>query len=86
MRTRIAIAALIFLMVQGVFFGVGMVMVLTAAPADSHQTLIPWMIVLTFLISAPVAWIIAPRLMLRFRRARPDVEPVNRDGSEPRTP
>ena len=85
MRTRLAIAALIFMMVQGLFFGVGMVLVLTAAPASSQQTLIPWMIVLTFLVSAPVAWIIAPRLMLRFRRDRP-VEPVTGDGSTSRAP
>lgn len=70
MRTRIAIAALIFLMVQGVFFGVGLVLILMLAPADRQQLLIPWMIALTLLISAPVAWFIAPRMMLRFRGSR----------------
>lgn len=86
MRTRIAIAALIFLMVQGVFFGVGMILVLTAAPADRQQTLIPLMIALTMLISAPVAWFIAPRMMLRFRR-RPSLgESGASDGPKPGTP
>lgn len=71
MRTRIAVAALLYMMVQGVLFGIGMVSVLTLAPASRAPMLIPWMIGLTVMLSVPVAWMIAPRLMLRFRRDRP---------------
>lgn len=70
MRTRFAVAALLYMMVQGVLFGIGMVLVLTLAPPSREPVLIPWMIGLTVLISLQIAWMIAPHLMLRFRRDR----------------
>lgn len=70
MRTRIAIAALLYMMVQGVLFGVGMVAILASPLAANAQTLIPWMIAATLPISAPIAWMIAPRLRSRYGRAR----------------
>jgi len=55
------------MMVQGVLFGIGMVLVLTLAPPSREPVLIPWMI---GLISLPIAWMPAPYLRLRFRRDR----------------
>ena len=69
MRTRIAIAAVIYMMVQGVLFGVGMIAILVSPLAANAQTLIPWMIAATLPISIPLAWMIAPRLRLRFARS-----------------
>lgn len=68
MRTRLAIAAVIYMMVQGVLFGVGMIIILVSPLAASAQMLIPWMIAATLPISIPIAWKIAPRLRLRFAR------------------
>lgn len=75
MRTRLAIAALIYPMVQAVLFGIGMVLLLAMSPPDGQQALMPWMIGVTVLLSVPIAWSIAPRLRLRFRRDRPGQAP-----------
>ena len=70
MRTRLAIAALIYPMIQAVLFGIGLLIVLAAFPASGALTAIWWMIGVTFLISAPAAWVLAPRLRLRDRPHR----------------
>ena len=76
MSTRLQIAGLVFMMVQAVLFGIGVVAIL-ATPLDREaSTLVPCMIALTFLVSAPLAWLIAPRLRMRYwrrRRAEGDV-------------
>ncbi|HEY0600779.1 hypothetical protein, partial [Brevundimonas sp.] len=68
MRTRLAIAALIYPMIQAVLFGLGLGALL-AAPMPPSEMLgsIWWMIAATFLISAPIAWGMAPWLRLRDR-------------------
>ena len=70
MSTRLAIASMVFMMVQAVLFGVGMVAILTTSLNQSAMTLIPWMIALTFVASVPLSWFVAPRLQLRFWRSR----------------
>jgi hypothetical protein len=68
MRTRLAIAALIWPMIQGVLFGFGMIGLLAAPLSPSELlTAVWWMIGLTFLISPPVAWGMAPWLRMRDR-------------------
>lgn len=62
MRTNLAIAILIYPMVQAVAFGLGMLLVLTTHTA---QWAMPWMIAATVVVSAPIAWAIAPRLRSR---------------------
>lgn len=71
MRTRFAIAALIYPMIQAVLFGIGLG-ILLIAPVPPSQMLngIWWMIGVTFLISVPLAWGMAPRLRLRDRPHR----------------
>lgn len=68
MRTRLAIAALIYPMIQAVLFGIGLGALLIApiAPSDLLNA-VWWMIGITFLISAPLAWGMAPWLRLRDR-------------------
>lgn len=65
MRTRFAIAALLWPMIQAVFFGLGMV-VLLAAPIEAAEmmTAVWWMVAGTSVVSAPLAWVMAPRLRL----------------------
>lgn len=68
MRTRLAIAALIWPMIQAVLFGIGMLALLIAPlPASEMLNAVWWMIGATFVISAPLAWGMAPWLRLRDR-------------------
>lgn len=67
MRTNLAIAALIFPMIQAVLFGIGLLAVLALGPS---ATLIFGMIAATFLVSAPVALALAPRLRSQAWRRR----------------
>lgn len=68
MRTRFAIAALLWPMIQAVFFGLGMVALL-AAPLEASELMsaVWWMIAATCVVSVPLAWVLAPRLRLRNR-------------------
>lgn len=68
MRTRIAIAALIYMMVQGVLFGLGVIAIMASPLNAQAQTLIPWLVGVSAIVSVPIAWIIAPRLRARFHR------------------
>lgn len=68
MRTRFAIAALIYMMVQGVLFGFGVIAILATPLNAQAATLIPWLVGVSALISAPLSWIIAPRLRSRYHR------------------
>lgn len=68
MRTRFAIAALIWPMIQAVLFGLGMIGLL-AARLEASQMLgaVWWMIGVTLVVSTPLAWGMAPWLRLRDR-------------------
>jgi uncharacterized protein (DUF983 family) len=75
-KTRLRVAALIFVMVNAVVFGVGLVAVLTTPAPSQHAFLwIPVVIVSSFVLSPPLAWLIAPMMMQRFIQARRDVTP-----------
>jgi hypothetical protein len=71
MSTRLRIASLIFMMINAVVFGAGLVTVLLV-PALSAAAFgwIPTVVIASFAISAPLAWLIAPRLQMRYWRAR----------------
>jgi membrane protein implicated in regulation of membrane protease activity len=62
------IAILIYAMVQAVVFGAGVILVLATPLAQTAMALMPWVIGLSLLISAPIAWLLAP--MARARHAR----------------
>lgn len=66
MRTRFAIAALLWPMIQGVLFGLGMVALL-ASPLEAAEMMsaVWWMIAATCAVSLPLAWVLAPRLRLK---------------------
>ncbi|MDP3545459.1 MAG: hypothetical protein Q8S29_04700 [Phreatobacter sp.] len=71
MKTRLAVTALIFMVVQGVLFGVGALLVLATPMRAEMETLLPYAIVVSFMLAAPLAWIIAPRMMQRYSQRRP---------------
>jgi hypothetical protein len=61
---------MVFMMVQAVLFGIGMVTILTTQLSQNAMTAIPYMIAASFLISVPLSWLIAPRLQARYWRSR----------------
>jgi uncharacterized protein (DUF983 family) len=70
-QARLRVAALIFMMVNAVVFGVGLVSVLMTPALAYHAFFwIPAVIVTSFVLSAPLSWFIAPSMMMRFTRAR----------------
>lgn len=66
MTTRLSIAVLIFPMASAVLFGAGLVPVIAfTGNADHLSVALPWIVAASFLLAAPAAWIIAPRLRAR---------------------
>lgn len=67
MRTNLAIAALVYPMVQAVAFGVGLlILLMSGAPQAAFAPVIA----ATFAVSAPIALLIAPRLRSRAWKRR----------------
>ena len=70
-KARLRVSALIFLMVNAVVFGTGLIAVLLTPVLVQHAFFwIPSVVVTSFVLSAPLSWFIAPLMMLRFTRAR----------------
>ena len=67
---QMQIAALIYMMVQAVFFGIGIILVLGTPLQAEAMKLIPAVVVASSLVSAPVSWLLAPRLQARYWRAK----------------
>ena len=70
MSTRFQIAAMVYLMTQAVMFGIGATLVLATPLARDAMALMPWVVGLTAIISAPLSWWIARRMRARFWRER----------------
>jgi hypothetical protein len=67
---RARVAALIFTMVNAVVFGVGLVTVLSVPALAAHAFFwIPAVVLTSFVVAAPLCWLIAPMMMLRFMHA-----------------
>lgn len=65
MYVRVQIAALVFMMVQAVLFGTGAILVLSTPLTAYAMQLMPWVVVVSTVISLPLSWMLAPRLRLR---------------------
>ena len=65
LTTRILMAALIYMMLQGLLFGFGAMLILGTPLAAHAMTLIPWMIALTAVVALPVSWMLVPYLRTR---------------------
>lgn len=71
LKTRLGIASLVSLMVNAVLFGAGLIAVLMIPALNANAFVaLPVMIVLSFVIAAPISWAIAPRLRARYWRGR----------------
>jgi hypothetical protein len=70
MSSRLTIAVLIYLMIQGVLFGIGAVLVLATPLQQQAMTLLPVVVIASAILALPLAWWIAPRLRARYWRRR----------------
>ncbi|MEO8114781.1 MAG: hypothetical protein ABI655_10385 [Phenylobacterium sp.] len=74
MSTRVYMAAVIGLMVAGVLFGIGALPVLMIpALAAKANLLLPLAVVLSLVLTPPIAWALAPKLRARNRPKPPPV-------------
>jgi len=73
-KIRLALASMVFMMVQAVLFGFGMMAVLyhPNRSGDAAFFLIPAVVVASAILSAPVSWWIAPHLRARYWREHPE--------------
>lgn len=72
MSTRFAITLLVFMLTTSLVFGAGIVPVLAIPALSAHAfVLVPLVVVASFVIGAPLAWILAPRLRARYWRGQP---------------
>ncbi|MFK4825920.1 hypothetical protein ACI0FM_14205 [Paenochrobactrum sp. BZR 588] len=68
---RFQIAAALSVMVSAVLFGIGAVIVLSVPElSEEAKYLLPAVIILSFLITPFISWIIAPRLRNRYWQRR----------------
>ena len=82
--TRVQIAALIYLMTNSVLFGAGVILVLTWPALNADAGLwISVVVAASFVLAAPIAWWIAPRMRARYWRRRMAVDHASTMGSAP---
>ena len=70
MSTRFQLSIIIFMMAQGVAFGIGVIAVLTTPLAQYADIGLPVVTALSFLLAAPASWKIAPKLRAAHQRRR----------------
>jgi hypothetical protein len=69
-RARARVAALIFVMVNAIVFGAGLVTVLAVPALAQHASFwIPAVVLASFVLAPPLSWLVAPWMMLRFVHA-----------------
>jgi hypothetical protein len=69
-NAKMWIAGVIYMMVQAVMFGVGIVLVLATPLQGLAMKLLPVVVIVSAIASIPISWWMAPRLQVRFWRAR----------------
>lgn len=70
MSSRLTIAVLIYVMIQGVLFGIGAVLVMATPLQQQAMILLPAAVITSAVLALPFAWWIAPRLRARYWRRR----------------
>jgi hypothetical protein len=74
---RTQISALIFTMTNAVLFGAGLITVLMIPALSAHAGFwIATVVAFSFIVAAPAAWLIAPRLRARYWRKRQLASPA----------
>ncbi len=75
MSNRMVIAIIIYMMVQAVVFGIGVVLVLATPLSDIAMTLMPYVVATSLALSAPISWWLAPFARAAHERALNAREP-----------
>ena len=65
MPISLLITPLVYMMVQAVTFGIGMIVILATPLTSRAWDMVPWMIAITVIVSVPLSLMIAPRLKAR---------------------
>jgi hypothetical protein len=69
MKTRLWIAGMVYPMVNAILFGAAVIAMLSIPALDAMaSTLFPYVVAASFVLAAPIAWVIAPRLRARYWR------------------
>lgn len=68
MSTRLAITLLVYGMVQAVLFGAGLLLLLWTPLVVDAAAYFPAMVIISALISVPIAWKLAPLLRASHQR------------------
>jgi hypothetical protein len=66
MSIRLQISLVIYMMVQGVLFGIAVITLLVSPLSGHAMQLMPWVVGITAILSVPLSWMIVPRLCARF--------------------
>ncbi len=66
MSIRFIVAIFVFMMAQAMVFGTGAVLVLATPLSASAMHLMPWVVVLSTIVSLPLSWVLAPLFIVRF--------------------
>ncbi|MEP9352111.1 hypothetical protein ABLE93_00780 [Xanthobacter sp. KR7-65] len=74
MSVRFPLAAMLFMMIQAVTFFAGVLLVLLSPLSREAMSLMPWVVVLSVAVSAPLSWWLAPRLRARTWRREGEME------------
>ena len=74
LSVRLQIAAMLFMMIQAIMFFAGLVLVLLTPLAAAAMALMPWVVGISVLVSAPLSWMLAPRLRARTWRRQGEME------------
>jgi hypothetical protein len=83
--TRVQIAALLYSMTNGVLFGAGLILVLTVPVLSADAGFwISAVVGASFILAAPIAWWMAPRLRARYWRPSSAANAATPVGSAPR--
>ena len=80
---RTVIAIVIYMMVQAVVFGIGVVLVLATPLASLAMTLMPFVVVASLAVSAPIAWWLAPLARAAHERKLNAQEPGRSTDDQP---
>ncbi|MFG1248057.1 hypothetical protein [Xanthobacter flavus] len=65
MSIRLQLAAMLFMMIQAVTFFTALLLLLLSPLARDAMTLMPFVVLGSSIISAPLSWWLAPRLRAR---------------------
>ena len=70
-KARVRVSCLIFSMVNAVLFGTGLITILSV-PSLSEQAFvcIPVVVICSFVLAPPIAWLLAPSMMQRYLQAK----------------